>query len=56
MESLGDILRRIRSRGQASTQVTDPPAPRCSICRDTGHIGRECAVDHPSFGKAYPCR
>ena len=56
MESLGDILRRIKDHGRTSAAIEDSPPAKCSICRDTGFIGRECAVGHPHFGKVYPCR
>ncbi len=65
MESLGDILKRLQP--QISSGADDFPAewlaaaedeakePVCSICRDLGWVRHEVALDHPDFGRAFPC-
>jgi DNA replication protein DnaC len=58
MERLGDAIARIRPRLQA--RIGDGPAepepePSCSICQDHGFVRHEVPVDHPDFGRAFPC-
>lgn len=65
MESLGDILKRLQQ--QISSGAADHPAewlaavedeatePDCSICRDLGWVRHEVPLDHPDFGRAFPC-
>ncbi len=65
MESLGDILKRLQL--QISSGAADYPAdwlaaaedeakePVCSICRDLRWVRHEVALDHPDFGRAFPC-
>ena len=65
MESLGDVLKRLQL--QISSGAADYPAewlaaaeeeakePVCSICRDLRWVRHEVALDHPDFGRAFPC-
>lgn len=65
MESLGDILKRLQL--QISSGAADYPAewlaaaedeakePVCPVCRDLRWVRHEVALDHPDFGRAFPC-
>ncbi|MCI0888994.1 MAG: ATP-binding protein [Chloroflexi bacterium] len=65
MESLGDILKRLQL--QISSGAADYPAdwlaaveeeakePVCPVCRDLGWVRHEVGLDHPDFGRAFPC-
>lgn len=58
MERLGDALLRLRIREFTRRFPAEPlpePEPACSICKDHGYVRRSVEVDHPDFGRAFPC-
>ena len=61
MESLGDILRRIRegvSGGspEEGSSVPDPePGPSCGVCGGSGFVSLRVSLSDPRFGQAQPC-
>jgi DNA replication protein DnaC len=70
MESLGAILRRIAApgtlratnggtddyRGNPQRQPEELAAERCLICAGAGWVTPSVSVEHPDFGKAFPCQ
>jgi DNA replication protein DnaC len=58
MERLGEALARLRIDRVRWADAADPapdPEPRCSICRDLGFVRHDVPLDHPDFGRAFPC-
>ena len=64
MESLGDILRRLQQQSFSATDpppawldavADDPPENACPVCGGRGWVRRDVPVDHPDFGRAFPC-
>jgi len=55
MRKLGDILGGPPAR--AGGADPDPPAEEtvCPACNGAGFVGHMVPVDHPDFGKAFPC-
>ena len=61
MEPLGNLLKRIEfelhSPVDADEYVDDPAGrePECRTCRDLKWVRHEVPLEHPDFGKAFPC-
>lgn len=58
MERLGDTIARLRPRLQArigDAPEGPEPEPACPICKDYGYVRHDVPVDHPDFGRAFPC-
>ncbi|MBI1885636.1 MAG: ATP-binding protein [Chloroflexi bacterium] len=64
MRRLDEILKRLQEeRGRfpaatGSSSVTEPEAeePACALCGDAGFVRRSVPLEHPDFGKAFPCQ
>jgi DNA replication protein DnaC len=66
MERIGEMLKKIENdtpkESMASTSSTDQRAEGdrtnnvCPICKGAGYVVRDVPVDHPDFGRLYPCR
>jgi DNA replication protein DnaC len=58
MERLGEALSRMRLRDVRLADhgdVAPDPEPLCSICRDLGFVRHDVPLEHPDFGRAFPC-
>lgn len=58
MRRLGDALLRLRLREFHKKYPPIPlpePEPECAVCRDQGWVRHEVPLDHPDFGRAFPC-
>lgn len=58
MEPLGNALTRLRVRELLGKTPPDPgpePEPECALCKDHGFVRRDVPLDHPDFGRAFPC-
>jgi DNA replication protein DnaC len=55
MEPLGEILKGMELEG--TDEYDDPGGrePACSTCRDLKWVRHEVQLNHPDFGKAFPC-
>ena len=65
IQSLNDVLARAQQRGAIARTRTGGVSddewehggePECSACDDRGWLVYDVKVDHPDFGKVYPCR
>ena len=63
MESLGDILRRIRERGESGLAgrcdeglPVNGDRPECAVCGGSRFVSVRVPVGDPLFGRAVPCR
>lgn len=62
MDSLGEILRKALELSRDASAPGQPPPPEptqepaCSICQGMGWVRHEVPLDHPDFGRAFPCR
>ncbi|MEX2431265.1 MAG: ATP-binding protein [Dehalococcoidia bacterium] len=65
MESLGDILKRLRQQSISAAESLPPSwanaidqatdEPDCVICGGRGWVRRDVPTTHLDFGKAFPC-
>lgn len=58
MERLGDALLRLRLREfqrRLPGESTPDPEPACAVCKDFGYVRHDVPIDHPDFGRAFPC-
>ena len=55
LESLGNILSRVRGAKVAGVVVAPAPEPVCQNCVGRGWTSRHVAIDHPDFGVAFRC-
>ena len=64
MESLGDILKRLRQQSISAAEglpanwadsVEQATVPECAVCGGRGWVRRDVPPVHPDFGRAFPC-
>jgi DNA replication protein DnaC len=58
VERLGDSITRLRLRElqrKAPPQAPEEPVPECAVCKDHGFVRKDVPLDHPDFGRAFPC-
>jgi DNA replication protein DnaC len=60
MEPLGDVLRRLGIESIEPLEVGhdgyEDAAPSCPTCGGHGFVSRNVPIDHPDFGRAFPCQ
>jgi DNA replication protein DnaC len=58
MERVGDTLLRMRLREfqrRFPPEAPEDPTPTCPVCKDYGFVRHDVPLDHPDFGRAFPC-
>ncbi|MFO8009361.1 MAG: ATP-binding protein [Dehalococcoidia bacterium] len=61
MEELGKILKRTLAQKNISESMATPPDEtepedrKCPVCRGHGWVVLDVTIDHPDFGKSFPC-
>ncbi len=59
MDPFDKILKEIEARRPPTTNsigIKTELTPACLICDDMGYLTRDVPVDHPDFGKSFPCQ
>ena len=56
MESIGDIIKRTQVAPRVEASLEEVPAAVCPLCEGVGFLRHAVPLDHPDFGRAFPCQ